>query len=540
MAGLFDLPGSARILDPCFGSGVFLDSLQAKGFSRLVGIELDPALYEQASRLAKPKGPGYILGDFLRFTDKDGFDGIIMNPPYIRQEKIDSLSDFGIYKELLRRQPVFEALPSTANMYMYFVLKAITLLKDGGQMVLIFPGTWKWASVGEGFLKAIEEKCTITQWFNVRGNPFETGALVDVVILKLVRGQAKAYKEARTIVFEDGKAPFVVQKPQKEISGSGILQSFEASMTAFLEFADVRRGTTTLNNKMYMNPQKQAPELAPDFVVPILSSPKNISGYTTRNCRMDFVLRTDLDVPEKTGGVKKTGAAEKIRAAEKTGIEEKTGAAKKIEVVKARREASGIKGAPDALQMQQLRRIAAYSAYLAGFKEKIQSSGGPKTLYERILRGDEKWYRLRPVNGRGILFGYIVRNEMKFIASDTDVAVRDNFYVIDPKIDSGIMFGLLNNYYTFYQLEKQGKHYGAGVLKLQKYDIERLLLVDYRKMDEDSVQCLLSYVNLLKDRGSPEMIGEITRLLAPWAPVDFETICQAYEEAKRKRLEVNV
>lgn len=510
MAGLFDLPGSARILDPCFGSGVFLDSLMEKGFSQLVGIELDPVLYEQASRFAKPEGPAYILGDFLQFADKDGFDGIIMNPPYIRQEKIDSLSGFGIQKELLRRQPVFEELPSTANMYMYFVLKAMTLLKEGGQMILIFPGTWKWASVGEGFLKAIEEKCTITQWFNVRGNPFETGALVDVVILKLVRGRRKAYKEARTVVFEAGKAPLVVKKPQKEISGSGILQSFEASMTAFLEFADVRRGTTTLNNKMYMNPQKQAPELAPDFVVPILSSPKNISGYTTRNCRMDFVLRTDLDVPEKTGGAKQ------------------------------RRNASGIKGAPDALQMPQRRRMAAYSAYLAGFKEKIQSSGEPKTLYERILGGDEKWYRLKPVNGRGILFGYIVRNEMKFIASDTDVAVRDNFYVIYPKIDSGIMFGLLNNYYTFYQLEKQGKHYGAGVLKLQKYDIERLLLVDYRKMDEYSVKRLLNYANLLKDKGGPEMIGEITRLLAPWAPVDFETICQAYEEAKRKRLEVNV
>ena len=52
-----------------------------------------------------------------------------MNPPYIRQEKIDDLARLGITKEKLRKDKIYEPLPSTANMYMYFIFKA---LAEGG------------------------------------------------------------------------------------------------------------------------------------------------------------------------------------------------------------------------------------------------------------------------------------------------------------------------------------------------------------------------------------------------------------------------
>lgn len=529
MAGLFTLPRFARILDPCFGSGVFLDSLGAQGFTKLVGIELDPKLFRlrtvnaqdgtefagtaheavgrknQMAALSACEGCAYVCGDFLKYEDKTGFDGIIMNPPYIRQEKIDSLSDFGIQKEALRQQQVFKELPSTANIYMYFVLKAISLLKKHGEMVLIFPGTWKWAAGGQSFFEAMEKACTITEWFNVRGNPFETGAIVDVVILKLVKGQARPYGSAKTVVFEDGKPPMILDRKAGELSGDAVRSAFETDMVPFLQFADVRRGMTTLNNKMYINPQKLEPKLPKEFLTPIITSPKNIEGYTTKDCKKDALLLTDRDelpIADSDG----------FRISSRSDLSDRTA-----------------------------RRLAAYyEALLASWQDKIMESGQPKTLYERIVRGDKKWYRLKTVSGRGILFGYIVRREMKFISSDTDDAVRDNFYVITPKIDKDMLFGLLNNYYTFYQLEKQGKHYGAGVLKLQKYDIEQLRLVDYTKMDEASVAEFLSYVNLLKETGDPAVVEDITRRLSLWAPVDFDTIKQMYEEAKRKRLEVNV
>ena len=63
---------------------------------------------------------------------------------------------------------------------------------------------------------------------------------------------------------------------------------------------------------------------------------------------------------------------------------------------------------------------------------------------------------------------------MKFVMNETSAFARDNFYVIKPKVDKWVLFALLNNYYTYYQLELSGKRYGAGLLKLQRYDIEEL------------------------------------------------------------------
>ena len=99
--------------------------------------------------------------DFLSsFTNKK-FDGIIMNPPYVRQEKIDNLSTLGVSKTLLRQNPLFSELPSTANLYMYFIVKAISLLAENGELIVIFPGSWLTARSGKQFEKVIYAKCSL-------------------------------------------------------------------------------------------------------------------------------------------------------------------------------------------------------------------------------------------------------------------------------------------------------------------------------------------------------------------------------------------
>ena len=89
MATLFSLPTDAKILDPCFGKGVFINTMQEKGFTKITGVEIDPALFVQAKSTLS--SVTLINEDFLSFNNEELFDGIIMNPPYIRQEEIDNL-----------------------------------------------------------------------------------------------------------------------------------------------------------------------------------------------------------------------------------------------------------------------------------------------------------------------------------------------------------------------------------------------------------------------------------------------------------------
>lgn len=174
--------------------------------------------------------------------------------------------------------------------------------------------------------------------------------------------------------------------------------------------------------------------------------------------------------------------------------------------------------------------------YLQKWKEKIIKEKSPKTLYERALE-DERWYEIREIKGTGILFSYFVRNDMKFVLNDQGYFVRDNFYVIYPNMDKMLLFALLNNYYTYYQLEQSGKKYGAGLLKLQRYDIESLKFPDYRDFSKSFTKRLTNLAKKLSVSGQGRLVGEITEVLSEYSSAGYEEIARQYDAIKGHRLE---
>ena len=90
MVNLFTIPKDARIIEPCFGEGAFLRALTDSGYSEVDGYEIDKKLFDNV----KNKYPKYNLvnADFLSCNSDQLYDGIIMNPPYIRHEKINDLA----------------------------------------------------------------------------------------------------------------------------------------------------------------------------------------------------------------------------------------------------------------------------------------------------------------------------------------------------------------------------------------------------------------------------------------------------------------
>ena len=74
-------------------------------------------------------------GDFV------GFDVIIGNPPYIRQEEIKDI------KPLLERN--YRTYTGTADLYVYFVERGVTLLKKDGRFCYILPNKWMKGGYGK-------------------------------------------------------------------------------------------------------------------------------------------------------------------------------------------------------------------------------------------------------------------------------------------------------------------------------------------------------------------------------------------------------
>lgn len=465
MVSLFSLSKEAEILDPCYGAGAFLDVLMSNEYSNVTACEIDKSLFEKTKR--KYKQYHLINGDFLKYEEKNKYDGIIMNPPYIRQEKIDELEWLGITKEKLRSNPIFSGLPSTANMYMYFIMKAINLLKDGGQLIVIFPSSWMNARSGVDFQKLMLSQCGLERQIHICGDVFEREALVEVVILKLVKNVFGLKTSEEYLESKDGELTEVSLSGKKKISL--FTQPFSA-------FATIKRGLTTGCNEMYINPDLLY--AGDEYFRPIVSSPKSIEGYTTVNARLD---RLFFPINDET---------------------------------------------PDEVL-----------EYLEFWKNKIVKEQKPKTLYMKVNSSD-KWYELREICGEGILFSYFVRNDMKFVMNETGVLARDNFYVIKPKINKWIFFALLNNYYTYYQLEMCGKRYGAGLLKLQRYDVESLTFPKYTDISDDDKKDLEKLSHALLESADASIIDEITTVISKYSAVRYDEITKRYFAAKSSRLEV--
>ncbi|GAA8756402.1 class I SAM-dependent DNA methyltransferase [Helicobacter pylori] len=113
-------------------------------------------------------------GDFL------GFDCIIGNPPYIRQEQIKDI------KPLLQKQyPNF--YNSTADIYTYFFALSYRLLKDKGFNAFITSNKYARAKYGAKLRELLFKKTTIVSYMELNALKVFESATVDTSIISFIK-----------------------------------------------------------------------------------------------------------------------------------------------------------------------------------------------------------------------------------------------------------------------------------------------------------------------------------------------------------------
>ena len=86
---------------------------------------------------AAPEGVVEWRIDFADAMLNGGFDVVIANPPYVRQEKITPET----YKDSLIKQYA-DAVTARSDLYCYFYARGLQLLADGGMHVLVCSNSW--------------------------------------------------------------------------------------------------------------------------------------------------------------------------------------------------------------------------------------------------------------------------------------------------------------------------------------------------------------------------------------------------------------
>ncbi len=129
MVDLSNASLNASVLDTGCGKGVFLQALKNKGYNNVYGVEINKELY---SYCAEKFGQHFkiMLADFLNFPFDQQFDLIIGNPPYVHFNKLPPSIASNV-KTITKT--------SQGDIYYAFIIKAISLLKDGGELIYIVP-----------------------------------------------------------------------------------------------------------------------------------------------------------------------------------------------------------------------------------------------------------------------------------------------------------------------------------------------------------------------------------------------------------------
>ncbi|MCX2808013.1 Eco57I restriction-modification methylase domain-containing protein [Campylobacter sp. MIT 21-1685] len=112
-----------------------------------------------------------------------GFDLVIGNPPYIRQEEIKELKP--------HLQKVFSIYKGTSDIYTYFFEQGYKILKKNGILSFITPNKWCRAGYGEPLREFLLESTKIHYYIDFNGVKVFESATVDTSILEFAKAKAE-------------------------------------------------------------------------------------------------------------------------------------------------------------------------------------------------------------------------------------------------------------------------------------------------------------------------------------------------------------
>ena len=162
--------------------------------------------------------------DFADVYAGGGFDIVIANPPYVRQEEIQPPD----YKDRLIKAYSAAAV-KTSDLYCYFYARALQLLKPGGMQVFVCSNSWLDVGYGAKLQEYLLDNATVTAIYESAVERQFSTAAINTVISVIRRGQSGDEYETRFIrlleEFDNAVQPYgqkrIITKTAAELRAAG-------------------------------------------------------------------------------------------------------------------------------------------------------------------------------------------------------------------------------------------------------------------------------------------------------------------------------
>jgi fido (protein-threonine AMPylation protein) len=99
--------------------------------------------------------------EFPEIMKAGGFDAVIGNPPYVRQESLSGFKDY-----LAQR---YEAFDGVADLYAYFMEKSVMLLREGGRFSFIVSSSFLRTTYGEALRRTLKKQAAVLRILDFGG-----------------------------------------------------------------------------------------------------------------------------------------------------------------------------------------------------------------------------------------------------------------------------------------------------------------------------------------------------------------------------------
>ncbi len=443
--------GARQIFDPAVGEGVFLHAAKRIGQRSqrkivLRGTELDSRLIEHKlpADFSRIELQGISHQDFVLDPPQEQFDAIVANPPYIRHHRLSES-----YKKELKLfvQSILDCkIDGRAGLHVYFLLRALQLLKPKGRLSFIVPSDtfegvfapalWGWIS------KRYQIESLVT--FAPEATPFpgvDTNAVI-VCIRNIL--PAHDYHWARC---SQANTPSLVKWLGGEVDNATIpfMQVERRCISEWVARGLSREQTLVTEEHVCLGDLVR--------VMRGVATGANEFFFLTKSQVREFHIPEDLL---------------RLAVGRTRDVED-------AELTSERMIALSTKGRPTLLFSPDGRELSAFPEAV----QKYLKQGEVNGFSSRTLIATRRpWYKMECRVPPPFLFAYLGRRNVRFIRNLVGAVPLTGFLCIYPKDTTKENIDKLWQLFTCPEildgLASVGKSYGGGAIKVEPRSLEKL------------------------------------------------------------------
>jgi adenine-specific DNA-methyltransferase len=478
------------ILDPCAGLGVFeraiceTDSEFAMK-SRFFLWEKEAGMSGDLADVCQKLTIDYAVNckDFINEHDWSAtYDAVIANPPYYKHHFVEN-------KEDVRRvisEKIGAPFSVQTNIYCWFLIKSLSLLKPGGRLAFIIPTEFLNANYGrdvknhlleKGYLRHIISVCYKSKTF---GDAITTACVLlaekGVDRRHPIRfysadspdqfGELSDFLDNREFIEYGSSDLDIERKWRTYFPGNRIVETGTSTLVPFSTYGRFSRGIATGANKFFaIRPSlAEKKKLPMGCLIPCVSKARQVPQRTFRQEDFEALKQADQPVFLFNGEANSGDAVRRyIRSGESCGYQDRY-----------------------------------------------------------LTRTRKPWYALEKRQAGKIWAGVFGREGIRFIWNESKAITLTCFHVFQPseacKAYLPFLFLYLNSATGRDLLELEKREYGDGLEKYEPNDINKAWAPDFSLLDnKDSMRLIeLQKAFIAPDKGSAderEILAEADRIL---------------------------